>query len=105
MNALRELRRDVGLKQKEFASMLQVPRETLRTWDSVRRAVPGHILANARRVIAEYPRNAELLSLDVFALELVFTNDLLHELAVSWSRCHRVWRSVGRSDWPLESLS
>ena len=44
MNALRELRRDVDLKQDEFASLLNVSLESLRTWDSGRRPVPPHII-------------------------------------------------------------
>ena len=67
VNTLRALRREVGLKQAELALLLHVPLETLRTWDSGRRFVPAQILADAKRVIAEYPRNTELISLDVLA--------------------------------------
>ena len=70
MNTLRELRRSIGLKQKEFALLLQVPLETLRTWDSGRRAVPPRVVAKAKRVVADRPRQTELLSLDVLAREL-----------------------------------
>ena len=70
VNALRELRREVGLTQAELASLLHVPIETLRTWDSGRRLVPAQVLAAAKRVIAEYPRNYELVSLEVLAREL-----------------------------------
>ena len=70
VNTLRELRREVGLTQTELASLLLVPIETLRTWDSGRRSVPAQVLAAAKRVIAEYPRNSELGSLDVLAREL-----------------------------------
>jgi DNA-binding transcriptional regulator YiaG len=70
VNTLRELRRSIGLKQKEFALLLQVPLETLRTWDSGRRAVPPRVVAKAKRVVADRPRQTELLSLDVLAREL-----------------------------------
>lgn len=70
VNALRELRREVGLKQAELASLLHVPIETLRTRDSGRRLVPAQVLGAAKRVIAEYPRNYELVCLDVLAREL-----------------------------------
>ncbi len=41
MNAFRELPRSSGLNQEEFAPLLQVPLETLRTWDSGRRTTTG----------------------------------------------------------------
>jgi DNA-binding transcriptional regulator YiaG len=44
MNGLRELRRSAGLGQREFASLLSVPLETLRTWDSGRRPIPVAVL-------------------------------------------------------------
>ena len=37
MTEIRELRRAAGLKQREFAALLSVPLQTLRTWDSGRR--------------------------------------------------------------------
>ena len=70
VNTLRELRRSIGLKQEEFALLLQVPLETLRTWDSGRRAVPARVFAEAKHVVADRPRQTELLSLDVLAREL-----------------------------------
>jgi DNA-binding transcriptional regulator YiaG len=70
VNTLRELRRSIGLKQQEFALLLQVPFETLRTWDSGRRSVPARIFAEAKHVVADRPRQTELLSLDVLAREL-----------------------------------
>src|SRR4029434_3579104 len=70
VNTLRELRRSIGLKQQEFALLLQVPFETLRTWDSGRRSVPARIFAEAKHVVADRPRQTELLSLDVLARRL-----------------------------------
>jgi DNA-binding transcriptional regulator YiaG len=70
VNTLRELRRSIGLKQEEFASLLHVPLDTFRTWDSGRRAVPAHVFAAAKRVVADRPHQTELLSLDVLAREL-----------------------------------
>lgn len=70
MGELRDLRRAVDLKQEEFAALLPVPLETLRTWDSGRRSTPAHILQRARKVVADRPRDTELLSLDQLAREL-----------------------------------
>jgi DNA-binding transcriptional regulator YiaG len=70
MSPLRELRRASDLKQEELASLLNVPLETLRTWDSGRRPVPPHIVVAAQRIIAERPRQTELVSLDLLAKEL-----------------------------------
>jgi len=70
MGELRDLRRAVGLKQEEFAALLAVPLETLRTWDSGRRSPPANILQRARKVVSDRPRDTELLSLDQLAREL-----------------------------------
>ena len=70
VNTFRELRRSIGLKQEEFALLLQVPLETLRTWDSGRRAVPARVFAEAKRVVADRARQTERLSLDVLSREL-----------------------------------
>jgi DNA-binding transcriptional regulator YiaG len=69
MNDLRELRLAMGLTQEGFASLLGVPIETLRTWDSGRRRVPSQVLAQAKKSVAG-PRNTELVSLDLLAREL-----------------------------------
>ena len=53
MSELRDLRRAIGLKQEEFAALLGVPMETLRTWDSGRRPLPTQILERAKKVVAE----------------------------------------------------
>ena len=50
--------------------LLHVPLETLPTWDSGRRAVPARVFAEAKHVVADRPRQTELLSLDVLAREL-----------------------------------
>ncbi len=70
MGELRDLRRAVDLKQEEFAALLAVPLESLRTWDSGRRPPPANILQRARKVVADRPRDSELLSLDQLAREL-----------------------------------
>ena len=70
MGELRDLRRAIDLKQDEFAALLAVPLETLRTWDSGRRPPLVHILQRARKVVADRPRDTELLSLDQLAREL-----------------------------------
>ncbi len=70
MNDLRELRRAAGLKQHEFATLLGVSLESLRTWDSGRRRVPPYVLERAKHVIADRRRQTELVSIDELAQEL-----------------------------------
>ena len=50
MNTLRQLREQAGCSQTEFADLLQVSRDTYRTWDSGRRRVPPLVLHRARRL-------------------------------------------------------
>jgi DNA-binding transcriptional regulator YiaG len=70
MNELRELRRAVGLGQREFAALLSIPLETFRPWDSGRRIVSAAVLQRARAAVAHYQQQHELLSLDQLAKEL-----------------------------------
>jgi DNA-binding transcriptional regulator YiaG len=70
MNALRELRRSADLGQRELAALLSVPVETLRTWDSGRRAVPITVMRRAVEAVANYAQKQKLLSLDQLAKEL-----------------------------------
>ena len=70
MYELRDLRRSVGLGQREFAALLAVPLETLRTWDSGRRPVPPDMLQRAELAVTAHSKNSELLSLDQLAREL-----------------------------------
>ena len=71
MSEIRELRRAAGLKQREFAVLLSVPVETLRTWDSGRRAAPPVVLQRARAALVAPPSTErELLPLDKLAKEL-----------------------------------
>ena len=67
---LRELRRSAGLGQREFAVLLAVPIETLRTWDSGRRSVPGPVWHRATAAVALHQLQAELLPLAQLATEL-----------------------------------
>ena len=66
---IRELRQSIALSQEEFARLLDVPLETLRTWDSARRTPPSDVQVRARQAIAEHQRQHELLSLDALASE------------------------------------
>ncbi len=70
MNELRELRRAIGLGQREFAALLSIPLETLRPWDSGRRVVSAAVLQRAREAIVHHQRQHELLPLDQLAKEL-----------------------------------
>jgi DNA-binding transcriptional regulator YiaG len=69
-NALRELRRTADLSQQELASLLGVPVNTFRLWDSGLRPIPVNVIPRATRVVGEHARNAESLSLDQLAREL-----------------------------------
>ena len=70
MNALRELRHTANLGPREFAALLSVPLETLRTWDSGRRSIPGPVLERAAVAVAHHQRQHELLPLNRLAREL-----------------------------------
>jgi len=68
-SAMREMRRPIDFSQEEFARLLDVPLDTLRTWDSGRRAPPPHVQLRAVDALAEHLRRHESLSLDVLASE------------------------------------
>jgi DNA-binding transcriptional regulator YiaG len=70
MNELRELRRAIGLGQREFAALLSIPLETFRPWDSERRVVSVAVLQRAREVVSHYQRQHERLPLCQLAKEL-----------------------------------
>jgi DNA-binding transcriptional regulator YiaG len=70
MNELRELRRAIGLGQREFATLLSIRLETFRPWDSGRRLVSIAVLQRAREVVAHHQRQHEQLPLDQLAKEL-----------------------------------
>ena len=53
VNELRAFRRSIGLSQKQFATRLGVPVETLRTWDSGRRPGPAPVLRRAHALARE----------------------------------------------------
>ena len=59
MYELRELRHSIDVGQREFAALLSVPLETLRTWDSGRRPVPVDVLLQAKRAVSEHAKNSE----------------------------------------------
>ncbi|HEY2151627.1 MAG TPA: hypothetical protein VGH34_12515, partial [Vicinamibacterales bacterium] len=56
--------------QRAFATLLAVPLETLRTWDSGRRPVPVDVLLRAKRAVAVHAKNSAPLSVDQLAREL-----------------------------------
>jgi DNA-binding transcriptional regulator YiaG len=70
MNELRELRRAIGLGQREFAALLSIPLETFRPWDSGRRVVSVAVLQRARDAVTDHQRQHEQLPLDQLAKEL-----------------------------------
>jgi len=70
MSEMRDLRRTAGWTQREFAALLSVPLETLRTWDSGRRPVPLVVRQRAHDVVAHHRRQEALLPLAELAREL-----------------------------------
>lgn len=70
MNELRELRRAIGLGQREFAALLSIPLESFRPWDSGRRVVSAAVLQRAREAVTHHQWQSELLPLDRLAQEL-----------------------------------
>ncbi len=70
MSELRDLRRAIGLGQREFAALLSIPLETFRPWDSGRRVVSVAVLQRAREVVTHYKQQHERLPLDQLAKEL-----------------------------------
>ena len=70
MNELRELRRAIGLGQREFAALLSIPLETFRPWDSGRRVVSAAVLQRAREAVSDHQRLNERLPLGQLAQEL-----------------------------------
>jgi DNA-binding transcriptional regulator YiaG len=81
VNELREQRRETGLSQEDFASLLEVPLNTFRMWDSGLRAVQPDFLARARRLITDRHYQTELLSLDVLAGEFGMHQRTLRDAA------------------------
>lgn len=69
MDTLRELRSAAGVTQREFANLLSVSVESLRTWDSGRRSVPFAILRRATSLAADHRRRHEPLPLQQLAAE------------------------------------
>ena len=70
MNVRRDLRRDAGLTQKEFATLIGIPVNTFRMWDSGLRPVPANVLPRAKRATIEHARQTQLLPLSELATEL-----------------------------------
>src|SRR5262245_22474718 len=57
------------MSQESFASLLAVPLETLRPWDSGRRTPPSDMRAHAEEVVIAHRRKRELLPLGALAKE------------------------------------
>src|SRR4030095_4729401 len=70
MSEMRDRPTTAGLTQREGATLLSVPVETLRTWDSGRRRVPLVVLKRARDVVVHHRRQEELPPLVELAREL-----------------------------------
>jgi len=69
MNALRHLRRDADLSQRDFARLLDVPLNSFRMWDSGLRPLPAHMLLRARATVARHAQQSERLPLRELAQE------------------------------------
>jgi DNA-binding transcriptional regulator YiaG len=69
VTALRSLRRGLGLTQREHATLLGVPLNSLRMWDSGLRPVPLTVLARTEAEVAQRSRQLEPLTLNRLAAE------------------------------------
>lgn len=69
MNALRHLRRDADLSQRDLAGLLDVPLNTFRMWDSGLRPVPARMRLRARAAVEHHAQQTELLPLAELAKE------------------------------------
>lgn len=70
MSEVRELRRRLGLSQRECAALLSVPLETFRVWDGGRRMIPTAVLRRASTAVVEDAHRTEFLPLSRLASEL-----------------------------------
>lgn len=70
MNALRELRLNAGLSQRDLAALLDVPLNTFRMWDSGLRRPAEHWVVRARAAVHKETRQRQLLPLSELANEL-----------------------------------
>jgi len=66
---LRIARLDAGFSQAELATLLDVPLNTLRMWDSGLRPTPTHLVQRVARLLNERTRHTEALSLHTLAVE------------------------------------
>jgi DNA-binding transcriptional regulator YiaG len=91
----RELRRSPALGQREFAALLDVPLETLRTWNSGRQPTPASVLHRATVSVADYKQRSALLPLCELAKEPGVHIRTLHAAARTWRfQTHFSIRSV-----------
>jgi len=67
---LRMLRREAGLTQRGFASLLEVPLNSFRMWDSGLRSTPPRVMERARARLARSAHASVLVSLRALAVEL-----------------------------------
>jgi len=70
VNELRLLRREANLSQHDLATLLDVPLNTLRMWDSGLRPAPVHVLKRTQDTLAQWAKKQELLPLATLAKEL-----------------------------------
>ena len=69
LNALRQLRRNADLSQRDLAELLDVPLNTLRMWDSGLRPVLARMLLRARAAVGHHAHQTELLPVAELAKE------------------------------------
>lgn len=69
MAAFRDLRRELGLSQQEFARRLGISDESCRAWDSGRRTVPTTTLHAARQLVVNHLADHAWLRLSELAEE------------------------------------
>jgi hypothetical protein len=64
LTPIRELRRTADLSPQEFATLIDVPLNTFRMWDSGLRPIPIAVMHRAAEAVEEDARWQQLLSLD-----------------------------------------
>jgi DNA-binding transcriptional regulator YiaG len=70
MNPFRQLRREVGLSQPDFATLVGISAESCRAWDSGRRPLPAKILQSIRTTVRQRSHGQKPMRLSQLAREL-----------------------------------
>ena len=97
MNELRDLRRAIGLGQREFAALLSIPLETFRPWDSGRRI--AYCPSSTLTTTEDLRRQSTPLRMKYgrVLLQLLMQNSCRSCSASSWRKRRAGWRLTASS--------